>query len=262
MERDFTAAHIAEELKCCRAGEVADDVRLRKEHEGFDVLGLEDYGVVVGYVERNSLKSGFCNDYKQPFSPTDLITESTPLGTLLPILRDNPRVFVLKHNHVSGIVTCGDLQKAPIRMWLFGLVTILEMNFLQLIRVHYPNDSWRALLTDKRVCNAGKLLSERRKRNEEIDLADCLQFADKRRIIIECLQIREGIELKPKTVGKSLLVRIERMRDKLAHGQKLTVGSSWPEVINLAELTENLLIRCEQYLETSRLQEEAEYARN
>lgn len=98
-----------------------------------------------------------------------MIAESTPLLDVLPILRDNQRIFVLERNQVTGIVTRGDLQKAPIRMLLFGLISLFEMNLQKIIRIYYPYESWENLLSKKRIENVKDLLVERKKRNEAID---------------------------------------------------------------------------------------------
>jgi hypothetical protein len=73
--------------------------------------------------------------------------------------------------HVSGIITKGDLQKAPLRMWLFGLLSLIEMQLLRLIRTTYPDDTWTQLLSYGRLGKAQQFLEDRQRRNEAIDLA-------------------------------------------------------------------------------------------
>lgn len=244
FEHSITVRHIAEKLQSCQADDDAVGVRRRMEEFDFDVLGLEEKGVVSGYIEQSSLETGTCIKYLHTFHPSELISESTPLIDLLPILRDVPRVFVLDRNKVSAIVTRGDLQKAPVRMLLFGLVTLLEMHLLRLIRIYYPNDSWQEFLSDGRLEQAKKLLSERHARNEAIDLADCLQFCDKRDLILRRSDIQKSVGLESKKSGE-LLESAEKLRNKLAHAQDIVTGSSWPEIIDLAKEIEVLLERCE-----------------
>mgnify|MGYP005641987019 CR=1 FL=1 len=160
--------------------------------------------------------------------------------------RDSPRVFVLDRNRVSGIVTRGDLQKAPVRMLLFGLLTLLEMQLLRLIRIYYLQDSWQKLLKEDRLNSAKERLAERQARNEAIGLADCLQFCDKRVIILKTPEVRESIGLKSKNSGERLLKCAEDLRNKLAHAQDLVTGSSWPAVIDLAKDIEAILKKCEE----------------
>lgn len=246
FEHSITVRHLVEKIKSCQADDDAAVVRKRIEKLDFDVLGIEEKGVIYGYVERSNLETGPCRKYQRTFHPSELIAESTPLIDLLPILRNTPRVFVLNRNRVSGIVTRGDLQKAPVRMLLFGLVTLLEMHLLHLVRIYYPQDSWQEFLKGARLESAKKLLAERQARNEAIDLADCLQFCDKRELILRSPQIRERIGLKSKESGEHLLKSAEDLRNKLVHAQDIVTGSSWPAVIDLAKDIEALLERCEE----------------
>jgi hypothetical protein len=211
----------------------------------FDVLGIEEEGVVSGCVELSSLGGGPCRAYQRTFHPSELVAESTPLIQLLATLRNKPRVFVLDGNRVNGIVTRGDLQKAPVRMLLFGLITFLEMHLLRLVRLYYPDGSWQSHLSDGRLQLAAKLLTDRQARNEAIDLADCLQFCDKRDLLLKRKEIWQQLGFQHKQQGHSLLERVELLRNRLAHAQDLVVGSTWPALIDLAGEIQAVLERCE-----------------
>jgi hypothetical protein len=119
------------------------------------------------------------------------------------------------------------------------------MHFLRIIKDCYPGDSWQELLTDSRVQSAMNLLNMRQARNEAISLADCLQFCDKKTIILRSPQILERIRFESQEACEHLLNSAEGLRDKLAHGQDLVLGSSWPEIIDLSWKIEALLERCE-----------------
>lgn len=143
FEENITIELIAEPLKAVAADADLSEILHWMEDQDFDVLGIESGTVVSGYVERMTLRqahdrgeSGSCGRYQREFNPSELIAVSTPLMKLLPILKQTPRLFVLDCNRVNGILTCGDLQKAPVRMLLFGLVTLLEMNLQRLVRLY------------------------------------------------------------------------------------------------------------------------------
>jgi hypothetical protein len=237
---------ICEDLKSCNVYDDASAIRVVMKKCDFDVYGLEKNERIFGYVKRLSLKDGLCGKYQNTFHPWELVAESTSLIDVLPLLRDNPRMFVLERNCVSGIITRGDLQKSPFRMLSFGLISLLEMNLLKIIRNYYPVDSWKYLLTDTRIKKAEQLLNERKRRNEAVDLADCLQFCDKRSILLETPEIVKKLDYKNITELKALLEKIESLRDRLAHSQDIIAGSSWGEVINIIEKLDVLLQRCEE----------------
>lgn len=240
--QNITVRHVLEKLQSCRADDDATIVRKRmKEKLDFDVMGVEEDGEVYGYVEQSTLRTGPCRRYRNLFLPSELIAESTPLIDLLLVLHGTPRIFVLDRNKVTGIVTRGDLQKAPVRMLLFGLVTLLEMHLLRLVRIHYPKDSWQSLLSSARLNKAKNLFAERKARNETVDLADCLQFCDKRELVLKTPEIEDRIRRKCGKSGKLILESTEKLRDKLAHAQDLVTGSMWPELIDLVKDIEQLL---------------------
>ncbi len=245
FENSITVRSIAEELQSRNASEDASIVLKSMAELDFDVMGIEQEGVTYGYVERSRLGTGPCRNYQRIFHPSELIAESTPLMDLLPILRDLPRVFVLYRNRVSGIVTQGDLQKPPVRMLLFGLLTLLEMLLLRLVQAHYPHDSWQEIVISTRLQGVRNLQAERKARNEAIELADCLQFCDKRDLVLRCPQACAYLGFETRRQGDLMLKEAEDLRNKLAHAQDIVSGSSWPQVITLRKRVEALLERGE-----------------
>lgn len=248
FEDNITIAHIAEPLKAVPASQSALEVLAWMQTCDFDAVGVESNGVVNGYVERSHLTrstAGLCSDCQQVFHPAELIAISTPLMQLLPLMQHTPRLFVLEGNRVSGIVTYGDLQKAPVRMLLFGLVTLLEMNLLRLIRRYYAQNTWQSTLKADRVQTAQRLWQESRDRNEATDLLDYLQFCDKRDLVLHHPELFRQLGLKSKRGGDRLLKQAEQLRNRLAHAQNLVSGSSWGELLALTAELESLLRQCE-----------------
>ena len=219
FERRVNVQHLAERLWAVPASQDGASARKIMAEAGFDVLGVENGGFVSGYVEGATIDDRPCGQQIKTFHPSELVADSTPLIDVLPLLLKRPRLFVLKSNRVGEIVTRADLQKAPVRMLIFGLISLLEMNLLKLIREHYPEDSWEDLLSRARVQQARKVFEGRRERNEEIDLVDCLQLADKRTIILKNERLRTSLILGTRTAGEERLKRIEELRDRLVHAQ-------------------------------------------
>jgi hypothetical protein len=140
----------------------------------------------------------------------------------------------------------GDLQKAPVRMWFFGVVSLLEMQLLRVIRITFPNEEWKFFLTDERLAMAQIILSQRKEQNIQIDLADCLQLADKVVIVLEKEQVMNTLGIETKRQGNKFLGKIERLRNDLAHSQDF-VTSRWPELVDLIKRAEKFVEKCETY---------------
>ena len=88
------------------------------------------------------------------------------------------------------------------------------------------------------------MFEERRVRNMGSSLFDCLQFCDKRDLVITRDDLRETLGLGTKPNARRLLRRAEDLRNHLAHSQPdLVRGSSWRTLIQLVEDIERFLHR-------------------
>lgn len=241
FEEEVTVKSISESLRSCSCSDDAVLVRNTMQELDFDVMGIEEKGEVYGYVHRSDLGAGPCKKYQSIFHPSELVADSTSLMDVLRILHDNPRIFVLERNRVTGIVTRGDLQKAPVRMLLFGIITLLEMHLLRILRIYYEKASWQNHLSDNRLDYAKRIFEKRKSRNEDIGLADCLQFCDKTKLVLRLSRIREEVQKQCGKSAKTLLKQAEKMRDKLAHAQDIVEGSTWMEVTDLTGDIQGLL---------------------
>jgi hypothetical protein len=148
----------------------------------FDVAGVCSGAqqAVVGFVRRERLTRGVVKDHVEAITHDVLIAESTPLADLFGVLASKESAFVLTGNRVSGIVTRADLNKPVARIYLFGLISLLEMHLTFWIDRYYPEDSWRDHVNERRMESALVHQEERRKSNDVMPLLQCLQFADKR----------------------------------------------------------------------------------
>ena len=76
----------------------------------------------------------------RPFDEDTLIPNSTSITEVVLRLDRFPRLFVRSLGTVAGVVTRADLQDPPVRMWLFGMITVLEMRFLHLIEANFSDE--------------------------------------------------------------------------------------------------------------------------
>jgi len=232
--------YIAEPLVSFDSERAAAEVRKFAETKEYDVIGVRRNGLVSGYAETRELADSELGDCERTFSAGQCLSGARSVGEVLEALRANAQVFVLRFGRVDGIITRGDLQKAPVRMWLFGLISLLEMQLLRVIRLWYGEEEWQKLLSDMRIKNARMIHEGRRNRNVQIQLSDCLQFCDKRTIVLKSPEILLALESESKKGTEKLLKDLEDLRDHLAHAQDIVSGR-WPELANLAKQAEKLL---------------------
>src|SRR5262249_30623250 len=148
--------------------------------QNFDVMGLLDGERITRSIRQDELGEGVCGDYGRPIEPPQIVASTTPLIDLLPLMKDQDHLFVLEGARLNSIVTRADLQKQPVRMLLFGLVSLLDMSLSGLVSQLYDDNSYKDFMNSGRLEAAQRLYEERIRRNEEISLADCLQICDKR----------------------------------------------------------------------------------
>jgi hypothetical protein len=236
----FSVLDIAEELCSFDAERAAPEVRAFMEERGFDLIGVRQEGVVTGYARRERLVSGICGDHRVSFEADDLVPGSASLGDTVRSLHANGRCFVTVLDRVGAIVTFRDLEKPAMRMWLFGMITVLEMTLAQRIRADLPGESWTANLTSERLAMAEVLRAERRRRGQEPDLLDCVQLADKARILLKQPRLMEASRFRSQREAKAVFKGLQSLRNNLAHTQEF-ISSDWQVIVQLSGWIEELL---------------------
>jgi hypothetical protein len=230
----FTARDIAEPLASFDEEASSAKVREFMEARDFDVIGIRREGQIVGYAEKGWLDNGSCGRCQHSFEDATILDDSAPLLNVLLKLKDTPFGFVTVLGKVGGIITRADLQKPPVRMWLFGIVTLIEMRFTELIDRHCPADTWKQYLSEARLQKAQKLLDERRRRNQALQLFDCLQFSDKGQIIARNEELRKRTVFTSRSQADVAVKNLEQLRNNLAHAQDI-LPTDWDTIAQLCD---------------------------
>lgn len=245
----ITARDLAEPLASFDAMQTAETIRVFMEQKDYDAVGVRKDGLVIGFVERSALSEGLLGDHLLKMHRSSTLPDSSTIAEVLKSLVESPRIFIAGNRHVWGIITRGDLQKVPVRMYLFGLVSLLEMRLLEVIRESHANDAWFSFLSMERVDRARTILDDRRRRNEATDLADCLQFADKTTIVAKSDAVRDIVGFDSPAKARANLKEVEDLRNDLAHAQDIIAGR-WPRLVELSNQVESILERCESHANT------------
>lgn len=227
----FSAMDVAEPLVSFDGGARAEDVQQFMQARGFDLVGIRCNGLVEGYVRLEDLTSGTCADHLHPFTPDDdLIPDTANLIDVVKSLAINQRCFVTILDRVGAIITLSDLEKPPMRMFLFGMITIIEMILTEILRQRYANDSWQELLSEKRIALAKKLQEERSRRGQQVELVDCLQFGDKGWIVTYDEELRKALGHNSRQESRKSVKELETLRNNLAHTQEI-IPTGWQRIV-------------------------------
>src|SRR5699024_4802931 len=98
--------------------------------------------------------------------------------------KETNRLFILEGNQITRLTTSADLQKTPVQLFLFGLVSLVEMYLLEIIKISLPNNTWRPYIKKKRLIQAEEMYKKRKEQNEAIELVDCIQLCDKHELVL------------------------------------------------------------------------------
>jgi hypothetical protein len=244
FEEAFRIGDITECLISVDSERPSEKVRELLAGRNYKVTGVRESGVVTGYVLLEDLQGseGPCGEFRRPFGQEEVVPALGPLAAAVEKLADRERVFVTAFDTVSGIVTRTDLQKPPVRMWLFGMITILEMALARMVRGHYREEEWSRLLSPGRLKKAHVQLSERKRRDlaENLDLIDCLQLSDKGQLVMKSAELRERLGFPSKGAGDRVVRELETMRNHLAHSQDI-VSSGWEAIVRLSGNVDRVL---------------------
>ena len=242
FKEGFSALDIAEPLLSFDSDVSVESVRSHMATHNATVAGVRSCGVVVGYVAFHDLRGGTCGSCVRSFRPDETLTDASSLYEVVPILDKPAYCFVSVLGNVSAYITRKDFQKPPARMWLFGLVTIIEMFVTRMVREKYPNDSWRPLMPERLVDKAMMLQTERRRRDEVVDLVDCLQLEDKMQILLNYPQTMAEAGLGSLREGREMMKEIESLRNKLADAMDIA-NTNWKGIVLIARRLEKIMTR-------------------
>jgi len=236
----FVAEDIAEPLRSFDGTRRVEDVISLMELQDLEVAGIRQGGAVVAAVRRCDLNGAtdLLDDLARLISRDQIVSGDSPLSEVGMVLSRHQYCFVRVLGSIGGVISRSDFDKPLVRMWLFGIITIIEMALTERIRQLWPDESWTALLSEARLEQAGQLREERIRRQQHCDLLDCLQMGDKGRIMLSDQALLAEFGLPTQRIAKRAIKQIESLRNNLAHGQSI-VTHDWAQILRFARNAAN-----------------------
>ena len=150
--------------------------------------------------------------------------------------------FVSVLGSVSAVITRSDIQKPPVRMWLFGMISIVEMYISRQLETKYQDSSWQAKLSINRLRKAQNLQENRKRRNQKLSLLDCLHLADKAKILVKDPGMRKEAGFESKREAEKAIRDFESLRNSLAHVQDI-ITYDWDTIVTVSKRLEKIMMR-------------------
>jgi len=229
----FTAGDIAESMLSFDIDTPGKKVLRELENQNRQVASMRVNGSVQGYVRKSDIGEGTCTPFFKQFNEEQLVGYNDSFSDVIHVLTRHGYCFVTTLGNVGGVICRDDINKPMVRMWLFGMVTIIEMGLTRLLDELFPDGKWQANLTEGRLHKAHEIHQERQRRNVHCDLMSCLQLSDKAQILMESPEAMQRMGMASKKVAKRAIKELESLRNHLAHAQDI-VQHDWPQIARMS----------------------------
>jgi len=228
----FTAQHIAEPVRSFDASRPCKEIQAMMEVHHLEMVCLREQGAIIGYARHDDLSGHSCRENMREFRLGQVVSVDSPFTDVIHVLTLQEYGFISVLGEIAGVFSREDLNKPVFRMWLFGIITFVEMDVNKVISLYFPDDSWQTALTDDRLQQAKVLQAERLRRGQHCSLLDCIQLSDKGKIIISKEETMAIMGLESRRSAKKVIREMESLRNNLAHAQDI-VTYDWGQIVRL-----------------------------
>lgn len=229
----FTARHILETLPSLDSTTSLDQLKKVVIEGQHQVVGIRFGGHLTCYLTNADSVAANGQLQPRPILSRQVVELDAPLVDVIHILTVFDCCFVAIFGTIIGVIQRSDLEKPVVRMWLFGLIMLIDMNVSAAIKQLWPDKSWQSLLASTRLEKAKKLFAERQRCRMSGELLDCLQLADKMQLLMHSHSFLEQSGFASLNAARRVFKDLETLRNNLAHGQNVT-RTDWPSIIRLA----------------------------
>ena len=236
----FVARDIAEPLASFDSTTDIAIVQRFMLNRPLSVVGIRQDGIVTGYVEQDKLDDRPLTEQICSVKETKTVPTATPLHEVVIALSSLQFLLVSTLGQPAGVIVRDDLEKPPMRMWLFGMVTLFEISLTRIVDEYYENDSWTDFVSTSRIEKATQVQAERGRRNRSVRLIDCLQLGDKGQLMARSEELRQRHFNRSRRQIEKSIKGIESLRNNLAHSQPF-VNENWNVIVRITDTLDRFL---------------------
>lgn len=235
----FRATDIAEPLRSFDSTRDPRDITRVLVGCNQAVAGIRIDGVVMGYARKDDMEGHPERGVLRSFGPDQVVDGDSPLSDVIFSLTRHDHCFVTLLGDVVGFINRVHMNSPVVRMWLFGMVTLIELEITEQINMRWPDGDWISNLSKGRLEKAQELQKERERRGLSSGLLDCLQFSDKAQILIQNPAALAALGFRTKRAAKQVIREFESLRNHLAHAQDV-VTHDWAQIVRMVNRIEEM----------------------
>ncbi len=230
----FKAQDIAGPLLSFNTETPAEQVRDSLSEHNRHVATIRTDGEVTGFVTLEHLdKGGVCGTLSRAFSADQVLPGDSGFAEVIHALTRHDFCFISLLGQVQGAISRSDINKPYMRMWLFGIITLTEMRVTELVEQHFEQDAWQELLPAARLRVAQDFQQERQRLNQDCELIDCLQLADKGLLLIKDPELLSRLGFSSRSAAKKVVKQFQSLRNNLAHAQDISTYD-WAQIARMS----------------------------
>ena len=238
----FTAKDIADPLLSFDGDKTSLDVFKALSAYNQEVASVRIHGAVRGFLQHTDVGAenhDACAERIRRFTVDQVIDGEASMSDVIHILTRHTYCFVQILGDIVGVIDRSCVNKPIARMWLFGVITLVETRLLELIQQHFPDDSWRSEITETRLQKASEIQQERKRRGQHCTLIECLQLSDKMQIMLGHQPTFDAMNFRSRKSGKLVAKEIEQLRNHLAHAQDIA-SHNWAQIVRFTQRIDEL----------------------
>lgn len=202
---------------CTRSDDPLTILKTMKK-ENYDIMPVKENNKFIGYVVRDLLMEMKQIETAMQEIELDLVVSTdTRAHEMIELFQKSKFFFVNRANDLVGLVTYADLDKIPVRVWFFILISRFESLLLQLIKSFYEKKSWLNKLTTKRRKKITDLLNEKRKHDIDISPEDCLNLGDMIELLGRDKELRSFVGYPSRKSCENECSGLADLRNKVMH---------------------------------------------
>lgn len=235
------------DVQSCRIQDSASEILSRSGLAGFDYLPVLEEERTLGVLERSGQVSDRpAGELMRPLDDSLLVSADEPLTSFLPELLHRPYWLVVSRTRIDGIVTRSDVQKLPVRLLAFTLITHLEMTMARVIVREMGDDAWLEKLSSGRRQKIKKKQAALQANHVDPPMVELAEFCDKRDVLAKLQALGVG-RTREDSVGE--LKRVEGIRNTIAHaGEYGKDDDALKEFVERLEMARRWITELEQRL--------------
>lgn len=173
------------------------------------------------YVERSALRrhTGPVSKASKPIPVSLCVEKSLPVASLLTLLGEQERWFVLDGEQVRWVVTRADLAAPAVGVAVLSFLTVIEAGLQQLAQRLSDEEIARTL--GRRKSAVDELFAKKLAQNTETSWRACLYFTDWLKVTEKTPEVLEVMGYSSAASWRTEVKSFPEVRNDLAHGRDL-----------------------------------------